>query len=259
MSIVAVLQARMSSRRLPGKVLKPLLGKPMILRQIERLRRARAIDQLLLATSDEASDDPLAECCVAEGIPVFRGSLNDVLDRFYQAVSPLTPQHVVRLTADCPLADASVIDGIIAFHLAGGYDYSSNGLQPSFPDGLDVEIMRFAALHSAWREARLPGQREHVTPYLYQHPQQYRIGHYGQPNNLSALRWTVDEPADFELVERVYNALYPSNPAFTTADVLALLKQQPQLSVLNAAVPRHAGILAALSVMDSKGQDGDAN
>ena len=244
--MLAILQARCSSSRLPGKVLKPILGQAMIARHIERLRRSQRISQLLVATSTEPSDDPLAKLCSELKVSCFRGSLDDVLDRFYQAAKAFPSEHLLRLTGDCPLADPNVIDRCIEFHLAGGYDYTSNALQASFPDGLDVEVFRFKCLEDAWTEARLPSEREHVTPFIHCHPARYRIGHYRQARDLSWLRWTVDREEDFQLVEAVYNALYPSNPAFTTADILALLARRPELAGINADLTRNEGYLKSL-------------
>ncbi|WP_420993403.1 cytidylyltransferase domain-containing protein [Cupriavidus sp. 30B13] len=246
MTVMALLQARTSSTRLPGKVLKPLLGEPMILRQIERLRRARNIGRLMVVTSDSPSDDALAACCAAAGVEVFRGSLDDVLDRFYSAVRDIRPEHVVRLTADCPLADPEVIDAVIDFYLEGGYDYASNVLPPTYPDGLDVEVFRFSVLETIWREASLPSQREHVTSFIYQHPERFRLGGLTREKDLSSLRWTVDEPSDLMFVEAVYQALYGDNPAFLMADVLRLMAQRPELLEINSGQVRNAGYLKSL-------------
>ena len=246
MTLLALLQARTSSTRLPGKVMKPILGVPMILRHIERLKRARLLEHLMVVTSGDASDDALAALCASGGIPCFRGSLDDVLDRFYQAARPLAPDTVVRLTGDCPLADPEVVDGTIAFFREGGYDYVSNALHPTFPDGLDVEVMRFSCLEAAWRDARLKSEREHVTPYVYNHPEHFRIGHYKQATDLSRLRWTVDQPEDFVLVEGIYSALYPQKQDFSTADILALLEQRRELAEVNASVQRNEGFFKSL-------------
>lgn len=245
--MLAILQARTSSSRLPGKVLRPILGEPMLARQIERLRRSAHIDPLIVATSAEASDDPLAALCERLGVPCHRGSLNDVLDRFYQAARPLQPAHLIRLTGDCPLADPAVIDACIDYHLAGDYDYTTNALQPTFPDGLDVEVFRFKCLEEAWTEAALDSEREHVTPFIHRRPERYRIGHYRQAEDLSWLRWTVDQPADFEVVESIYNALYPAKPDFDTADILAFLAAQPELARRNIDITRNEGYLKSLA------------
>ena len=251
--ILGILQARVSSSRLPGKVLKPILGKPMLLHQLDRVRRARTLDALVVATSTDPSDDPIAELCAAAGVKCFRGSLNDVLDRFYQAALEFEPEHIVRLTGDCPLADPGIIDGLVEFYLAGSFDHAGNAVEPMFPDGLDAEILRFSALESAWREAALPSQREHVTPFIHQQPDRFRIGSYRNDVDLSHLRWTVDEPADFDLVERIYAALYPSKPDFTTADILDLLKRQPDLVQLNNGIRRNQGYERSLERDRSSG------
>lgn len=244
--IVAVLQSRLTSNRLPGKVLLPILGQPMLVRQIERVRRARAIDVLKVATSTDASDDPIAGLCRQLGIHCFRGSLGDVLDRFFQATQHDGAEYIVRLTGDCPLIDAELIDRVVRFTREGGFDYASNTLEPSFPDGLDVEVFRFRCLEEAWREAQLPSEREHVTPFIYRQPRRYRLGSYKAEVDLSALRWTVDYPEDYEFVRQVYEDLFPSKPCFTTADVLDLLKRRPELPALNAGVTRNAGYKKSL-------------
>jgi spore coat polysaccharide biosynthesis protein SpsF len=245
--ILAILQARVSSTRLPGKVLKPILGKPMLIRQVERVEQSRLIDYLLIATSREVSDDPIEQLCEENGIAIFRGSLDDSLDRFYQAAEPLSPAHIVRLTGDCPLSDPDLIDQVIEFHLTGNYDYSSNTVEPTYPDGLDVEIFRFSCLKQAWAEVVLPSHREHVTPFIYQQPERFRIGSFKSDVDRSGLRWTVDEQLDFELVTRIYEALYPSNPEFTTRDVLAYLDKNPRLRDLNTVYRRNEGFQMSLA------------
>jgi spore coat polysaccharide biosynthesis protein SpsF len=235
--VVAILQARMSSSRLPGKVLKPLVGAPMILRQIERLRRADALDGIVVATSTEASDDVLCDACRAVGIEVTRGDLDDVLDRYRQAARALgDPAHVVRLTADCPLADWTVVDACVALHLRAGADYTSNVVQRSFPKGLDVEVMTLTALDRAWREATDPYDREHVTPYIHRHPELFALAHLTQAADQSAWRWTVDTPEDWAMVEAVYQALYRQDDLFTTDAVAKFLETHPQTARLNGAL-----------------------
>jgi spore coat polysaccharide biosynthesis protein SpsF len=243
---IAVLQARTSSSRLPGKVLCELAGKPMIVRQIERIRRARLLDGLVVATSADASDDELARVIVAEGIAVFRGSLDDVLGRFVGALAQYPAEHVVRLTGDCPLADPDVIDGVIAHHLAGAADISGNQNQPTFPDGLDVEIVRADCLREAATEATLKLEREHATQFFYRRPERFRIAHYKTHPDLSALRWTVDEPQDLAFVRAVYDALLPSKADFGWRDVLELLHEQPDLSTINAGFARNEGLARSL-------------
>jgi spore coat polysaccharide biosynthesis protein SpsF len=244
--ILAILQARVSSSRLPGKVLKNILGEPMLFRQLERVKRATSLDKLLVATSSDASDTPIESVCLDKGIPCFRGSLNDVLERFYQAANSYQPEHVVRLTGDCPLADPDLIDQVVAHHLAGNFDYTSSALEPTFPDGLDVEIFRFKCLGQAWLEAKLTSQREHVTLFIHQQPDLFKLGSFKGEHDLSELRWTVDEPADFELITRIYEELYPANPCFTTADILCWLKEHPDFITFNTHFSRNEGLQKSL-------------
>jgi len=245
--ILGILQARASSRRLPGKVLKPILGRPMLERQIERLRRARRMDRLVVATSTDASDDAIAALCGSLPVDCFRGSLDDVLDRFYQAARPRAPQAVVRLTGDCPLADPGVIDAVIDKHVAGSFDYTSNIVERSYPDGLDAEVMELRCLEAAWREAALPSEREHVTPFIYHQPERFRLGHLVQSPDLSRLRWVVDEPEDFGFISAIYEALYPEKPAFGTADVLALLARRPDIAALMGHAATNEGYQRSLA------------
>ena len=250
--ILAILQARTSSSRLPGKVLRPILGKPMLAHQIERVRRARMVDHLIVATSIDSSDDSLAQLCEEIGVPCFRGSLDNVLDRFYQAAKEHQPETVVRLTGDCPLADPEVIDHVIRFYLDGNFDYAGNCLEATYPDGLDAEVFSFAALERAWNEAELPSQKEHVTLYVNRQPDKFRIGHVKREPDLSALRWTVDEPRDLEFVTEVYRALYPANPKFTTDDILDLLRQRPELMEINSDITRNEGLAKSLELDQTK-------
>jgi len=244
--IVAILQARTGSTRLPGKVLLPILGEPMIARQIERLRRSRRIDRLLVATSNSAEDDPLAGLCARIGIPCYRGDLEDVLDRFYRAAIANGARHIVRLTGDCPLADPVEIDRLVEFYLEGGFDYASNCLEPSLPDGLDAEIFSFSTLARTWSEAHLASEREHVTLYITKHPEQFHIGSLRTELDRSHMRWTVDEPEDLEFVRRVFEALYPQNPAFGSKEVLQLLAAKPELTRINAKYRRNEGLERSL-------------
>ena len=248
---LALLQARMSSTRLPGKVLLPLLGEPMLFRQIERLKRCQEIDQLMIVTSTDPSDDALVSACKTHGISFFRGSLDDVLDRYYQAALSLSPTLVVRLTGDCPLIDPTLVDDLIRFHKNGNYEYSSNSLEPSLPDGLDAEVMNFACLKTAWEKAQLKSEREHVTPYLYKNYKTeplFKVGILRHTPDLSKLRWTVDEPQDFELVTKIYEELYPKNPSFLTDDVLQFLNSRPEFNLLNSDITRNEGYLKSLKL-----------
>ena len=221
---LAILQARMTSTRLPGKVMAPVLGEPMIARQIERLRRSRHIGELVVATSAEPSDDPLAAWCEGAGVALYRGDLHDVLGRFCGALR-LYPAAtgMLRLTADCPLADWTVIDALVERFRAEGADYASNFLtERTFQHGLDAEIMRPQALLTAEAEAADPYEREHVTPFIYRRPERFRLAGITRTPSYAQLRWTVDLPEDLVFVREVYERLYPANPAFSSDDVVAL-------------------------------------
>jgi spore coat polysaccharide biosynthesis protein SpsF len=239
--ILGVLQARCSSSRLPGKVLADVHGRPMIVRQLERLARSSSIDRLVVATSADPSEDALATAMAEAGVEVRRGPLDDVLERFRLVVEEFDPAHVVRLTADCPLADHAVVDQIIDAHLAGGSDYTSNVLRPTFPDGLDAEVVTrdaFERLVASGPDAR---EREHVTLGIYGHPERFTLRNVEQAPDRSRLRWTVDVPDDLAFVREVYARLYDENPDFLQADILGLLEQHPELDRTDASVARNAG------------------
>ncbi|MEN9358844.1 MAG: hypothetical protein RL095_379 [Verrucomicrobiota bacterium] len=245
MNILAILQARSSSSRLPRKVLLDIEGRPMILRQIERLRRSALIEKLVLATSDDPSDDELAATVAADGVPVHRGELDDVLARFAGAAAPFAPAHVVRLTGDCPLADAAVIDATLRLHLDSGADYTNNCETATFPDGLDCEVMRYSCLLEALGSASLKSQREHVTPWLRQNSS-YRRECLKNEVDLGYLRWTVDEPRDLEFVRTIYARLFSKKPGFGMADILEILEKEPSLSSINGNILRNEGYLKSL-------------
>jgi spore coat polysaccharide biosynthesis protein SpsF len=231
--ILAILQARMSSTRLPGKVMADVLGAPMILRQIERLECCTRLDRLTVATSVEADDDVLAAALRDWGLDVHRGPLNDVLARFEGATAELRDEDlVVRLTADCPLTDPHVIDDTVAMLEETGMDYGANTPDPRcFPKGLDVEVMRAGALRQAAREAKDPYDREHVTPYLYRHPERFTCAFLHQEADEAEVRWTVDRPDDLEFVRQVYGALYRHDAAFTSEDVRNFVRSRPDLAM----------------------------
>lgn len=223
----------MTSTRLPGKVMAPVLGEPMIGRQVERLRRARLIDTLVVATSTDPSDDSLAVYCERLGLTVTRGPLDDVLERFRMALAPhADAKAVVRLTADCPLADPVLIDEVIAHHHQVDADYTSNTLQRrTYPHGLDTEVIRPSVLNQAAERARDPYEREHVTPYIYRRPEVYRLAGVSRHRSLAYLRWTVDFPQDLTFVRDVYARLYPFDPDFDSDAIAALEINSAQVPV----------------------------
>jgi spore coat polysaccharide biosynthesis protein SpsF len=203
---VAIIQARMSSTRFPNKVLAPLAGLPMIVFMIERVRRARLVDHVVVATSTDPTDDPLAGELAARGIDCFRGDLNDVLDRFVQCARAAKADHVVRLTGDCPLMDGDLVDHALSELAAGDADYISNVAPPTYPDGLDVECFTMNALESTWRDAKLPSEREHVTLYLRSGVPGIRVRNWTGTADYSSLRWTVDHVDDLQHVAALVDA-----------------------------------------------------
>lgn len=230
--ILAILQARMSSTRLPGKVLKPLAGRPMVLRQIERVRRARRIDRLVVATSADPTDDILAGVLAAEGIEVFRGPLDDVLARFLGALDAYPADHVARLTADCPLTDPAAIDATIALCVDSGCDYASNTPDTfACPKGLDVEVITAEALRRAGGLATTPEEHEHVTWGVWTRPDRWRIAWLKSANvDDGDIRWTVDTPEDYAFVAAVYDGLHAGDPAFGTDAIRAFVAARPDLA-----------------------------
>jgi spore coat polysaccharide biosynthesis protein SpsF len=230
--ILAILQARMSSTRLPGKVMADVEGAPMILRQIERLGRSQRLRRILVATSIDPSDDGLAAMLALHDVPVHRGPLEDVLGRFEGALKAHPAEIVVRLTADCPLADPEVIDATVDLLTTRVLDYAANTPEHrTYPKGLDVEVMRAGALLQAAREATDPYEREHVTPYLYRHPEMFAQDFISQEQDEGEVRWTVDRPDDLEFVRQVYAALYPRTPDFGSEDVRTLVRARPDLQM----------------------------
>jgi len=246
MNIVAILQARCSSTRLPNKVLKPLLGKPMIQHQIERLNRSKLINKLVVATSVHLSDKPLIELCDSLKLDCYAGDLENVLDRFYNAALKSKADIVVRLTGDCPLIDPVIVDAVISKHLSEHCDYTSNIEPETFPDGLDVEVFSFSALKDAWENATLLSECEHVTPYIRKNTK-FSKNAYISPVDYSHFRWTVDEPRDFDFVEKVYSILGAKEQYFDSQAVLRLLEKHPELADINGQIQRNEGYLKSIS------------
>jgi spore coat polysaccharide biosynthesis protein SpsF len=236
---VTIIQARMSSSRLPGKVLQDIGGRPMLAWVVERARLARREGEVLVATTTDGADDPIQTWCQSARVPCFRGSAYDVLDRFYQAASAFHAGRIVRLTADCPLIDPQVIDDVVEAMIADGADFAANRLPPpwhrTFPIGLDVEVCTFSALERAWKEAREPHEREHVMPYLYSLPGRFRVRILDTVPDFGDLRWTVDTPEDLEMVRRLVSQLAPKTD-FSWQEVLQIIEQYPELREINRGV-----------------------
>jgi len=245
---VAIIQARMSSTRLPGKVLLDIAGQPMLRRVVERTQRAKFVDQVIVATSEDLSDNPVSEYCSLHGIACFRGSRDDVLDRFYQTALNYPADVIVRITADCPLIDPDVIDRVVGRFLEGGLDYVTNRLRYTYPDGLDVEAFSFAALERAWREADRHAEREHVTPYLRESGK-FQTANVECEIDLSPrdLRWTVDTASDLEFVRVVYDRIGNDGNLFRLHDILQLLEREPDLAGLAGKDIRNEGYYKSLA------------
>ena len=248
MTTLAVVQARMTSTRFPGKVLAPLVGEPMILRQLERVTRSTLLDGLIVATSTDPSDDPLVEVLHSAGYSVFRGSLDDVLARFIGAIDTFesstsrTVADVVRLTADCPLTSPMVIDEVISAFRNSEADYLSNTMTPTYPDGLDAEVVKVTVLREVASVAIDPPEREHVTLGVYRRNDDYSIGNFSDSQDHSELRWTVDTPEDLSFVSQVFEELYPQNPNFEYEDVLAYLRKYPERNRTEKDAVRNAAL-----------------
>lgn len=238
MNKVIIVQARMTSTRLPGKILKEVLGKPLLEYQVERLRRVRNADKIVIATTTNNTDEPVVSLGGRLAVPVYRGPENDVLARYHGAARAYGAGLVVRVTSDCPLIDPGVIDRVIGFYHEhkDAYDYVSNTLQRTYPTGMDTEVFPFTVLDEAYREALDAAEREHVTPFIYRRPERYRIGQVIAYNDTSRHRWTVDTPEDFELVRRIIEVIYPENPAFSLYDVLNLIDRNPSWTEINAHI-----------------------
>lgn len=238
MRTVIIVQARMTSYRLPGKVLKTIQGKPLIGYLLERLARCQRVDQVVVAATNNESDEPIEAFCRDTGVAIYRGDEHDVLRRYYHAAKEYQADVVVRVTADCPLLDPAVIDfGIETFEKTEGLCYLSNTVDRSYPRGMDTELFTFAALETAHKEATAPYEREHVTPYIVHHPEQFQLSHFGSGREgLSIHRWTVDEQNDFDLIRKILEALYPVKPEFTMDDVLELFEKHPEWIDINAHV-----------------------
>jgi spore coat polysaccharide biosynthesis protein SpsF len=244
MKVVAVIQARMSSTRLPGKVLMPLAGQPVLWHVVDRLRACKTIQAIVVATSTDVSDDVIEQWCQGNGVQCFRGSLTDVLDRYVQAARASQADAVLRITADCPAIDPDTVDEVVAGFLADDFDFY--GLKGEFPDGLDCTVFATCALEKAWLEAKLPSEREHLGPYIEQQPHLFKNGGFEKYQGLQHHRWTLDEPRDYAFLQAVFDRLYRKESHFSAVEVLDLLAHEPALYELNSNIVRNEGYLKSL-------------
>jgi spore coat polysaccharide biosynthesis protein SpsF len=242
-SLLAFVQARLRSTRLPGKVLEPLAGKSVLEWIVDRLATVPELEGTVVVVPDTAKDEPLRRLCAGRGIPCVAGSEHDVLDRFHAALAVHPARRILRITADCPLVDAGVVSRLLALHAEAGADHAAvvtGALPPApglrrFPDGLDAEVLTSESLETAWAEAEDPYEREHVTPFVWRRPERFRLVRLEAEEDLGDERWTIDHPEDLAFVRAVYERLAPSG-TFDYRDVLALLDREPSLRRLNAAL-----------------------
>jgi spore coat polysaccharide biosynthesis protein SpsF len=244
--IVAIIQARTDSTRLPNKVMADIFGKPLIIRLLERVKESTTINEIILATTTRAIDTSLVNVVRDYGLPVFRGKCNDVLDRYYKAATKYHADGIVRITGDCPLIDPQIVDKVIQLFLQNQYDYVTNTLEPTYPDGLDVELFSYAALQKAWSEAFLGSDREHVTPYIRNHPEKFSLKNMKNTIDLSHLRWTVDQQEDLEFVREIFKRLYNERKIFYMKDIIELLQEHPELKGINTGIKRNEGYIRSL-------------
>jgi spore coat polysaccharide biosynthesis protein SpsF len=235
MIVVAIIQARMGSTRLPGKVLLDISGESMLSRVVNRTKQAKQLKQVVVATSDRGIDDAVAKEADRLGVSSFRGSENDVLDRYYQAAQLFSADVVVRITSDCPLIDPIIIDKVVEAFLNSKIDYASNGLVRTYPRGLDVEAFRVSALVQTWQQAKKPYERTHVTPYIYENPLIFKLLSVCDSSDYSNYRWTVDTHEDLEFVRRIYERL-DDKISFSWHDVLAICEKEPALRAINSHI-----------------------
>lgn len=245
--ITAIIQARTGSTRLPNKVLLDIAGKPLLEHVLDRVQASQLIDRIIIATTTSERDRVILEMAQRWGIASYTGSEADVLDRFYQAAKIYEAKTIVRITADDPFKDPEVIDRVLDYYLKyeNSVDYVSNTITPTYPEGLDVEVFSFHALETAWRQARRASDRQHVTPYIWNQPQLFRLANITHNEDLSNLRWTLDTEADLEFTRKVYARLYHGQ-VFLMADILTLLRAEPELSLINQGTLRNEGYLRSL-------------
>lgn len=238
MKVTAIIEARMKSTRLPGKNLRPILGRPMLEMLIERLKRCRMLDGIVVATTPDVTDDVIEVLCGKLGVSCFRGSMEDVLDRVLRAAQSVDADVIVEITGDCPLTDPGIVDQAVEFFLGNKYDYVSNVLQLTYPLGIAVQVFPVKVLEEVSRLTQDPADREHVSLYIYEHPERYALHNIesGLPEKYRNYRLTVDTSEDFALICAIFEALYPDKPAFDLGDMLAFLDSNPALLELNRGI-----------------------
>ena len=241
---LAIIQARMSSTRLPGKVLLPLSDKPVLEHVIQRVRNCKLVDKVVVATTVNDSDDIIEDWCKKNNFEYYRGSLEDVLDRFYEVASQFKAENILRITADCPVIDSGIIDEVIEKYHEGNFDFY--GLSGEFPDGLDCTMFSFKALETAWKNSKLQSEREHVGPYIVNNPELFTIGGYEKFKNLGHLRLTLDDPRDYQLLSTIFKKLYDIDNFFNHEMIINLLNESPELLKINSEIIRNEGYVKSI-------------
>lgn len=248
--ISAIIQARTGSTRLPNKVLAKIEEHPMIWHLVQRLKNSKYKPEIIIATTTSEKDKLILNIAKELNVKSFAGSEDDVLDRYYQTAKKFNTDIIIRITADCPLIDPEVFDKVLEFYLENDYDYVSNTHPPTYPDGLDVEICSFKVLERVWKDAKLTSEREHVTYHIWNNEQKFKLGNVyyskDESEDLSGLRWTVDEKEDLEFVIEVFKNLYSKKKIFLLNDILELLKEKPELMKINNQYERNEGLLKSL-------------
>lgn len=240
MEVSAIIQARVSSTRLPNKIFALISGKPLIWHVVDRLRRSKSISRVAVATTTNPADDVLEKWCRENNIEVFRGSEEDVLSRYFHAAKGMGAEVIIRVTADDPFKDPTIIDKVVEMFLKNKLDFAYNNKPPTFPEGLDVEVFSMAALEKAQAESKDPYEREHVTQYFYRHPEKFRQMNLANKEDISSMRWTIDTKEDLGMARAVYKGLYKEGKIFLTADILRLIKEHPEIASMNSGVKRSA-------------------
>lgn len=247
--ILGIIQARVSSKRLPGKVLINISGRTVLEHVFNRTSASSHLDEVVIATSTDSSDDLIEDLCAKNKIPCFRGDLEDVLARYYRCALHFKATHIMRITADCPMIDPAIIDAVTIAGVSEHYD--CYGISGSFPDGLDCTLLSLNALEIAFKKAQLPSEREHVTPYIEKNHERFKCGSLEMFQNLGTKRWTLDQNEDLEFIKNVYSQLYHSKKPFTTLDVLEYLEQNPEIELINSGIIRNEGYLKSLEKEES--------
>lgn len=240
-NVLCIVQARLNSTRLPGKVLLPLKNRPVIEHVFNQLSFATKLNNIILATSTEESDNKLEVWAINNSKEIFRGNLNDVLERYYFAAKKYNGDIIVRITGDCPLIDPKIVDTVVNEFVEGGFDYFSNTINPTFPDGLDTEVFSYDALETTYFNAKLKSEREHVTPYIKNNPGTFKLGGFENKVNYEKYRWTIDNQEDYEFLKIIFEKLYIEDQYISWKDVIRFIDDKPEIININKHIKRNEG------------------